>query len=287
MSPSPVASGRAALVGAVALSVVLLIATWFVNSQTASHAGADEAAPSGKSPTAPADPSRKTLADAVLPDPIQLSGGRIFLNGNLYTPVKPGQEGDRAARANPSSEDDIRISGPANTRPRRWTGPWELDISELRIDHRLTHVVLSISFADLNIQEGMLGDEFIITIDSNGDTRGERFVYITKYPFYRDGEVYTPRGYSAMRGCSFEVKWDRARNLLIGRIANSCLGNPAQLRAQAHLRSPRYNVFGLHAQDHPTRPQRSVWEALDTTNWTPFAGLGQSAMTRDPAQVMP
>lgn len=285
MSPARLTSGRAALIAVVALSVALLSAIWLVNSQMASNAGADQAAPSERSST-PTDPSRKAHADAVFPDPIRLSGGRIFLNGNLYTPVEPGQKGDRAARAHPSSEDDIRISGPANTRPRRWTGPWELDISRFRIDHTPTQVVFTLSFPELNVQEGLEGDEFIITIDSNGDTRGERFVYISKYPFYRDGEVYTPRGYSAIRGCNFEVRWNRVKDLLIGRVANSCLGNPAQLRAQAHLRSPRYNVFGLHAQDHPTRPQRSVWEALDTTRWTPFAGVGQSSVTRDPARVM-
>jgi hypothetical protein len=271
MSPSPTESGGAGhgvWVAAVALAVVLVSAIFLVNNQMASDDTVDEAAPSD-TPSSPPASTKTRAEEAASSKPIRVSDGSVQVDGHILTP---------AIRVS-ASDIDLRVFSPAYGRP--WTGPWELDISRLKIDHTPTNVVFTLSFAELNIREGWRNDTFRIYVDSKENPPGplawpaqypaaEREVDFSVVPNLMDGAVYRHRGDMPrpIGNCKFEASLHEAIDSVSVKAPRRCFDYPSQLRALAELQSPRYNG----------------WEAWDRTEWTGFAALGGSAATRDPAR---
>jgi hypothetical protein len=295
MNSSPMADGRAlktALLVAVVLSVALLIAMPILNSNTSPDRAA-EAALSDSPSSAPASTKTPTQRQTA-PRPIPLSGGRIggifsplarhgvggrhpdafFLDGRLFVPTPPAYRWSR--RANTGGIDILVLGNPIGS----WTGPWELDVSKLRIDHTPMNVVFTLSFAEMNIREGWRNDTFRIYVDSKENPPGplkwlaiypaaEREVDFAVVPRFADGEVYRHRGDvpTPIRDCKVDASLHEASDSLTVRAPRRCFEHPDRLRARADMQSRRYNW----------------WEATDSTNWTGLAAPGGSAAIPDPA----
>jgi hypothetical protein len=268
MSTSPLASGRAALVGAVALSVVVLIAIPILNSRVAKDDRAEAVAPSPSASTPPSS-TKKAPPDMRVLKPIRLSDGGVRVDGHVLTPVSRTSSG----------EIDIRTFSPAFM--TRWTGPWELDLSKLRVEHTPANVVFTLSFAELNIREGWRDDTFRIYVDFRENPPGplawpaqypaaEREVDFNVVPTHVDGSVYPHRGdqFGAIRNCGFEATLHEASASVTVKVPRRCFEYSDRLRARAEFQSRRYNG----------------WEAWDSTEWTGYAELSGSAAIRDPAR---
>jgi hypothetical protein len=269
MSPSPLASGRAALVGAVALSVVLLIAIPILNSHVAKDDRAEAVGPSPSASTPPSS-TKKAPPDKRALQPIRLSDGSVRVDGHVLTPRSQAKAGGS----------DIRIFSPAYGRP--WTGPWELDFSNLRVEHTPANVVFTLSFAELNIREGWRDDTFRIYVDFKENPPGplawpamhpaaEREVDFNVVPRHVDGAVYPHRGdqFGAIRNCGFDATLHEVSASVTVKVPRRCFDYSDRLRARAEFQSRRYNG----------------WEAWDPTEWTGYAELGGSAAIRDPARA--
>ena len=263
MSPSPMGGGRTHhgfMIAAAASFVVLLGVLFVVNNQSASDDAAGEAAPSGtpSSPPAPTEPP--PAKPRVSPKPVRLSDGGVQVDGHVLT---------LASRV---SDDQIDI-GVSRFNGKPLTGPWELDLSKLRIDHTPTQVVFTLSFAELNIREGWQNDSFWILVDSKENPpsfpAADREVDFSVMPKSFDGAVYHHRGdlFGAIKDCKFEASLDKARDSVTVNTPRHCFDFPDRLRARLFYQAPRYG-----------------WVGNDRTGWTQFAVLGGSATIRDPAR---
>jgi hypothetical protein len=191
---------------------------------------------------------------------------RIRLGGQVYAPIEPAVARDWLKNPNAGGV-DIIVYGPGL---REWTGPWPLDISKLRTDHTPTDVIFTLSFAQMNVIEGLEGDQFRIRFELDGGPRGHREIVWSLYPNLADGRVFSVTGDDApINNCKFDASLDTASDSMRVQFPNGCLGNPDRLRAQASLLAPRYNG----------------WYGRDATPWTRYTGIGQSSTTQDPAQA--
>jgi hypothetical protein len=191
------------------------------------------------------------------------------VDGHVFAPLSQAKAGGSDVRVF-----SLNYSG-------RWTGPWELDLSKLRVEHTPTNVVFTLSFAEMNIHEGWLDDTFRIYVDSKENPPGplawpashpaaEREVDFNVAPKLMDGAVYPHRGdqFGAIRDCKFEASLHEASDSVTVKVPRRCFDYSDRLRARAEVQSRRYNG----------------WEAWDSTEWTGYAELGGSAAIPDPAR---
>lgn len=160
---------------------------------------------------------------------------------------------------------------PATARPKRVRGPRDLaDITRVTVVHRPRTVLLRITLAGTTVLWPCAmptGDYFEIYVDTGGDPRHERAIWVP----WQCGSVKVAKRIDdgADPYCRVpQPSLDTSTSSFTLRVPVRCLGSPGRLRAYAFVLS-----------DHMKRP--SVIPT-DQTAWTPFAAPRGTASVADP-----
>ena len=230
--------------------------------------------PNGDVGPRPFVPAIRTSSRAFLFVPLMI----VLLAGCSQAPSS-GERASDNGPTQPTSTPYAEHSPPEeHSRPEKRTHPKDdllpvdlADITRIHVIHRQPTAVVRVTLADATkLWKCAMGsgDYFDIYLDTNGDRKHEREIFIPWACGAADVMKYIEDGGETY--CRVQPSVATSGNSFTLLIPARCLGSPPGLRARAYVYS-----------DH-NAPGRLSRYPGDLTDWTPLAAVGEATSVADP-----